>query len=208
MSIGTPLFPIFLKLEGKHCLVVGAGPIGEGKIRGLLDSGARVRVVASVVTPYVRQWAQSGEILWEPRPFEAADLDHAFLAVAATSSPGVNDSIYAEAQRRGVLCNVVDVPDRCDFFYPSVLRRGKLQIAISTAGQSPTLAQRLRQDLERHIPDEYTPWLEEIGRMRRAFLAIERNPARRLEYLRALSSQAAFEEYLSRSLPLDRKEFL
>jgi precorrin-2 dehydrogenase / sirohydrochlorin ferrochelatase len=204
----APLFPIFLKLEGRNCLVVGAGLVGEGKIRGLIESGALVRVISPQATPQVRNWSQSGSIAWESRPFTAADLNDIFLVVAATSSRKVNDAIYAEAQGRGVLCNVVDVPDRCDFYYPSVVRRGNLQIAISTAGDSPTLAQRLRQDLENQLPEEYFPWLDEIGRERRALLASEPDPARRLKHLRELSSQASFERYLARTTTQDRKEFL
>ena len=204
----APLFPIFLKLEGKNCLVVGAGPVGEGKIRGLLESGAHVHVVSPQATTQVKDWSQVGSIAWEQRPFVAADLDDIFLVVAATSSREVNDAIYAEAQRRNVLCNVVDVPDRCDFYYPSVVRRGNLQIAISTAGDSPTLAQRLRRDLEHQLPEEYSPWLDEIGRERRALLASEPDPARRLKHLRELSSQASFERYIARTTTQDRKEFL
>jgi precorrin-2 dehydrogenase/sirohydrochlorin ferrochelatase len=204
----APLFPIFLKLEGRNCLVVGAGPVGEGKTRGLLESGARVRVISPQATPQVKDWAQSGTIEWNARPFAATDLNDVFLVVAATSSPEVNDAIYAEAHRRSVLCNVVDVPDRCDFYYPSVVRRGNLQVAISTAGESPTLAQRLRKDLEHQLPEEYSPWLDEIGRERRALLASEPDPARRLRHLRELSSQASFERYLARTAMQDRKEFL
>ena len=148
MSKNAPLFPIFLKLEGRTCLVVGAGPVGEGKIRSLLESGAQVRVVSPSATSQVRDWLESNRISWEPREFESADLEGIFLVVAATSSTEVNDTIFAEAQLRQVLCNVVDVPDRCDFYYPSVVRRGDLQIAISTAGDSPLLAQRLRKELE------------------------------------------------------------
>jgi precorrin-2 dehydrogenase / sirohydrochlorin ferrochelatase len=204
----APLFPIFLKLEGRNCVVVGAGPVGEGKIRGLLESRALVRVISPQATPQVKDWAQSGAIEWDARPFAATDLVDVFLVVAATSSPEVNDAIYAEAQRRRVLCNVVDVPDRCDFYYPSVVRRGNLQIAISTAGESPTLAQRLRKDLEHQLPEEYSPWLDEIGRERRALLASEPDPARRLKHLREHSSQASFENYLARTATQDRKEFL
>ena len=202
------LFPIFLKLEGKACLVVGAGPVGEGKIRGLLESGAQVHVVAPTATAQVEKWSESGTISREARPFENSDLDNVFLIVAATSSTNVNDSIYAEAQRRRILCNVVDVPDRCDFYYPSIVRRGKLQIAISTAGESPTLAQRLRKEFEQQIPDEYAPWLEEIGRQRRSLLQVEPDPAGRLDRLRELSSRSGFEGYIRRTSEQVRKELL
>ena len=133
---------MFLKLTGRQCLVVGAGKVGEPKIGGLLDTGARIRVVAREATDVVREWARAGKIDLELRAFTPDDLDGAFLAVVATSSRSLNEFVYREAQRRGVLCNVVDVPEYCDFFYPAVVRRGDLQIAISTAGQSPSLAQK------------------------------------------------------------------
>ena len=206
MSDAT-LFPIFLKLAGRHCLVVGAGRIGEGKIRGLLECGARVQVVSPTATKQVLEWAQSGAILWQQRQFQTTDLKQMFVAVAATSSPLVNELVFAEASRRNVLCNVVDVPGRCDFFYPSVVRRGKLQIAISTSGESPTLAQRLRMELEQLIPDEYGDWIEEIGEKRRTFLRSDPDPVHRLDVLRALSSQEGFEAYRNHG-GRDRKESL
>jgi precorrin-2 dehydrogenase/sirohydrochlorin ferrochelatase len=134
------LFPMFVKLAGRRVLVVGAGAVGEAKIRGLLDTGARIRVVALQASSAVQAWAETGAIVLEERAFVPCDLDDALLVVAATSSRELNESIFAEAQRRRVPCNVVDVPGLCDFFYPAVVRRGDLQIAISTAGQSPLLA--------------------------------------------------------------------
>ncbi len=102
------------------------------------------------------------------RAFSADDLDGAFLAVVATNSRTLNERVYHEAQRRGVLCNVVDVPDLCDFFYPAVVRRGDLQIAVSTAGQSPSLAQKIRQQLEKQFGPGYAAWVAELGETRQA----------------------------------------
>ena len=167
----TSLFPMFLKLEGKQCLVVGAGSVGEPKIGGLLETGARIRVVALDATPTVREWARAGTIELELRAFTSDDLDGAFLAVVATTSRTLNERVYHEAQRRGVLCNVVDVPDLCDFFYPSVVRRGDLQIAVSTAGQSPSLAQKIRQQLEKQFGPAYAEWVKELGETRKLILA-------------------------------------
>jgi precorrin-2 dehydrogenase/sirohydrochlorin ferrochelatase len=121
---------MFLKLEGRQVLVVGAGRIGEPKIGGLLETGARIRVVSLDASPTVREWARAGKLELDLRAFTAADLDGAFLAVVATNSRTLNERVYREAQKRGVLCNVVDVPDLCDFFYPAVVRRGDLQIAV------------------------------------------------------------------------------
>ena len=135
MSTQRPvLFPIFLKLNAKPCLVVGGGPIAEGKVESLLRSGARVTVVSPEVTSALAERVCDNALCWKARTFELADLDGVFLVVAATSSFEANGAIYHEADRRGVLCNAVDQPEQCHFYYPAVVDRGPLQIAISTAG--------------------------------------------------------------------------
>src|SRR5262244_4319617 len=162
---------MFVKLEGRPCLVVGAGAVAEGKIAGLLDAAAKVRVVAPEATEQVKFWAASGQIEWLARVCEPTDLEGMFLVVAVTNSQELHENIHAEARRRGVLCNVVDVPELCDFYYPAVVRRGALQIAISTSGESPALAQRLRKQLEKQFGREYALWLNELSKLRRAVKA-------------------------------------
>ena len=193
----TNLFPMFLKLEGRQILVVGAGKVGEPKIAGLLDTGAHIRVVALEATPVVRQWARDGKIELSLRAFSSDDLVGAFLAVVATSSRNLNERIYHEAQRRGVLCNVVDVPDLCDFFYPSVVRRGDLQIAVSTSGKSPSLAQKIRQQLERQFGPGYAAWVAELGETRKLILASDLDRERKLDLLHSLASREALEAALA-----------
>jgi precorrin-2 dehydrogenase / sirohydrochlorin ferrochelatase len=185
------LFPMFVKLEGRRCLVVGAGKVGEPKIGGLIETGARVHVIALEASEAVHQWAKAGKIALELRPFVPADLEGTFLAVVATASRELNTSIYREAQRRGILCNVVDVPEYCDFYYPAVVRRGDLQIAISTNGQSPSLAQKLRQQLERQFGPAYAPWVAELGETRKLVLASDLDPKRKSELLHSLASREA-----------------
>lgn len=193
----TNLFPMFMKLTGRPCLVVGAGRVGEPKIAGLLETGAILRVVALEASPTVREWARAGQIELELRAFTPDDLDGAFLAVVATNSRTLNERVYHEAQRRGVLCNVVDVPDLCDFFYPSVVRRGDLQIAVSTAGQSPSLAQKIRQQLEKQFGPAYAAWVAELGETRRLILASDLDKERKLDLLHSLASREAFEAALA-----------
>lgn len=193
----TNLFSMFVKLEGRQVLVVGAGKVGEPKIAGLLDTGARIRVVSLEASPNVREWALEGRLDLHLRAFSSEDLDGVFLAVVATSSRSLNEQIYAEAQRRGVLCNVVDVPDLCDFFYPAVLRRGDLQIAVSTAGQSPSLAQKIRQQLEKQFGPGYAAWVAELGETRRRILASDLDKERKLELLHSLASREAVEAALA-----------
>jgi precorrin-2 dehydrogenase len=193
----TSLFPMFLKLEGRQCLVVGAGRVGEPKIGGLLETGARIRVVALDASPAVREWARAGKIELELRAFCADDLDGAFLAIVATNSHTLNERVYDEAQRRGVPCNVVDVPDLCDFFYPAVVRRGDLQIAISTAGQSPSLAQIIRKQLEKQFGPGYASWVAELGATRKLILASDLDKERKLDLLHSLASREALEAALA-----------
>jgi precorrin-2 dehydrogenase/sirohydrochlorin ferrochelatase len=187
------LFPMFVKLEGRRCLVVGAGKVGEPKIAALLDTGARIRVIAREASDTVSSWAREGKIDLALREFASGDLDGIFLAIVATASRELNGSIYREAQRRGVLCNVVDDPEYCDFYYPAVVRRGDLQIAISTAGQSPSLAQRLRLQLERQFPPAYAEWVAELGETRRQVRASNLDQETKRELLHSLASRDALE---------------
>ena len=193
----TNLFPMFLKLNGRQVLVVGAGRVGEPKVAGLLETGAHIRVVSLEASPAVREWAREGKIELDLRPFSPHDLQGVFLAIVATNSRGLNERVYNEAQRRGVLCNVVDVPDLCDFYYPAVVRRGDLQIAISTAGQSPSLAQKIRQQLEKQFGPAYTAWVAELGETRKLILASDLDKERKLELLHSLASREALDAALA-----------
>src|SRR5712672_3183530 len=201
----SSVFPMFMKLEGRRCLVVGAGKVGEPKIGGLIDTGARLHVVALDATEAVHAWAKAGKVTLEIRAFAESDLDGTFLAIVATASRALNGSIYREAQRRGVLCNVVDDPEYCDFYYPAVVRRGDLQIAISTSGQSPSLAQKLRQQLERQFGLGYAAWVAELGETRRLVLASELDRERKQELLHSLASREAFEAALAEAPALVTK---
>jgi len=192
------LFPLFVKLDGRLCLVVGAGSVGESKIASLLDAGASVRVVSPSATEAVRGWAEEGRLEWVSRRFEPEDLDGVFLVVAALPAGESLTSIFAEARRRDVLCNAVDDPLHCDFYYPAVVKRGEFQIAISTGGHSPALAQRIRQELEAQFGPDYGPWLEEIGRVRQALFAVPMDPDERKRLLHELASREAFERYRTR----------
>ena len=165
------MFPIFLKLEGRACLVVGAGTIAAPKIASLLRAGGVVTVVAPRANAAIAAQAEAGEVVWYRREFAAGDLDGMFLVIAATDLQPVNHAVAEEARARGILLNSVDDPPDCDFFYPSVVRRGDLQIAISTAGKSPTLAQRLREEIDSLLPEDTGAWLDRLGEMRLRMLA-------------------------------------
>ncbi len=183
------LFPIFLKLTARPCLVVGAGNIAESKIESLLVAEASVTVIAPEALPRVRAWAEAGELRWLQREYRAGDTMGAFLVVAGTATAAVNRAVFAEASAAGILCNAVDDPPFCDYYFPSVVRRGELQIAISTAGESPALAQRLRKEINAQLPLDTGEWLMELGRLRREVTAVEPVGEERKALLHELASR-------------------
>jgi siroheme synthase-like protein len=164
------LFPLFLKLEGKRCLVVGAGLIGLEKVESLLRCGAYLRVVAPHAVAGIRQLSSEARIEWLARCYEPEDVAGCDLVIAATNDREVNRAVFEEASRRSILCNTADDPPLCDFFFASIVQRGELQIAISTAGQSPALAQRLRREIDAQLPPDLGPWLDQLGQLRREVL--------------------------------------
>ncbi len=190
------LLPIFVKLRDRLVVVVGGGAVAEGKIEGLFAAEARVRVVAPQVTPAIAQWTEQGRVEWKAKTFAPADLDGAYLVIAATSAPGVNEVVFSEADARGILCNAVDDIERCHFYYGSVVQRGDLQIAISTNGKSPALAQRLRLQLERQFGPEYELWLEWLGAARELLRAGDNSADSKKVLLHHLASEPMFVRFL------------
>ncbi len=185
----APLLPIFVKLEGRACLIVGAGVIALQKVRSLLECQANVTVVAPEAREEIRDLARSGKVVWVERAYDVRDIRNHQLVIAATSDPGVNHGVYSDAVAAGVLANAVDDPPFCDFYFGSVVRRGPLQIGISTAGESPALAQRLRQQLEMLLDDTTGSWLERLGSLRRKVLAVHPAGEQRNRLLRTLATR-------------------
>ena len=194
------LFPIFVKLQGRMVVVVGGGEIAAGKIDGLLRAGARIRIVAPEVHASLVEPIRSRKIEWVPRKFQAKDLTGATLAIAATSAQGVNAEVYREAEMRGILCNAVDDIENCHFYYGSIVQRGDLQIAISTNGKSPALAQRLRQELEQQFGPEYEVWLEWLGAARELLRAADGGGTEsNKQMLHHLASKPMYERFVKES---------
>jgi len=191
----APLFPVFIKLADRPCLVVGAGEIAEAKIISLLEAGARISVVAPEAKPEIQALAAAKRIVWQKRAYRRSDLDGTFLVIAATSNTAVNNAVFVEAQRLGILCNAVDDPPNCDFYFPAVVRRGDLQIAISTAGESPAFAQKLRHAFEAAFDEHLGDWLAAIGQIRREILAAYPASEARKRALHLLANREAFEAH-------------
>jgi len=187
------LFPMFLKLSGRPCLVVGAGRIALEKIESLLPTGATITFVAPEALPRIEALAAEGRIRWTQREFQPRDLDGILLVIAATATPSVNHAVYEEATRRGILCNAVDDPPFCDFYFGSVVRRGDLQIAISTNGDSPALSQRLRREIDAQLPADLGRWLAQLGEVRREVLTLQPAGEARKQLLHALAQRSLCE---------------
>src|SRR6202166_266974 len=199
------LFPIFVKLQGRLVVVVGGGTIAVGKIPGLLQAQARVKVIAPEVNSQVSAWVDNAEIEWSAKEFEPADLQDASLVIAATSIPAVNAAVFQAAEARGIFCNAVDDIANCHFYYGSIVQRGDLQIAISTNGKSPALAQRLRKELEQQYSEEYAAWLDSLGNAREKLRASS-DPKENFEENKTILHRLAGPEMFSRFIRSQARE--
>jgi siroheme synthase-like protein len=154
--LDTPFYIACLKLTGRRCVVIGGGEIGLEKVEGLLACDGQVTLIAPEAEPELEEYAREGSIHWERRAYAgAADLEGAFMAIAATDDTDTNIAVYDDAERRAMLVNVVDVPPLCNFILPAIVRMSPLAIAISTAGASPALAKRMKREIEEQFGEAY-----------------------------------------------------
>jgi precorrin-2 dehydrogenase len=159
-------YPILLDLAGRLGVVVGAGPVATRKAAGLLDAGARVRVVAPEAGAELAGLAAAGDLDWSARAYEHGDLDGAALVVAATGAPEVNRRVAADARAAGIPVNVVDDPGDGTFTSLATLRRGDLVVAVGTSGRAPGLAGMLRRRLAGQLGPEWAALVELLGEVR------------------------------------------
>ena len=158
----TRFYMACLDLRGRRCVVVGAGAVGIEKARGLLECGARVTVVAPDADPELHEL----DVVWRPRRYVTRDLKGAFLVIAATSDERTNRRVHTDAEARGLLCNVADVPELCNFILPSVYRQDPTAVAVSTGGASPALAKRLRDEIGERIGPEHAALARRLQALR------------------------------------------
>lgn len=189
-SYGRTYFPLFVDVRGKRCVVVGAGEIAARKVEGLAHCGAEITVVSPRAVLDIRETARAGRLQWLQRSFTEADVEGAFLVVAATATRRVNAAVFHACAERGILCNSVDDPEHCNFIYPAMVRRGALQIAVSTGGRSPALAARIRQELEERFGPEWEALLETLGAQRKKILRTKKPDANRARVLHAAAAEA------------------
>ena len=160
------LYPMFVDLEGRKILVIGGGAIGQEKVESLLDTGARITVISPEVTDQIAIWEQQKRLKLERRKYELGDEKWAWMVICACGDPVVDKQVHGACHQRRIFCNVVDVTELCVFQVPAVCKRGRLQLAISTAGVSPALAKKIRQDLERQYDDSYEVLLDALADLR------------------------------------------
>lgn len=186
-----PLFPIFLNLEGKDCLVIGGGPVAYRKITNLLEHLAKVTVISPQVYEPIKALAVNGSMTFRQKSFSDEDIQDMYLVIAATDDPFLNKKAADLCRQKGIMINVVDDPPNCDFFVPSVVRRNSLVVAVSTEGKSPLFARLLRQDLETLITDDYGDLVEFLGEKRDGIKKNVADPEKRQHILRALIDEEA-----------------
>ncbi|MFC2020460.1 bifunctional precorrin-2 dehydrogenase/sirohydrochlorin ferrochelatase [Chloroflexota bacterium] len=163
---GTIYYPVSLNIRGRMCAVVGGGQVALRKVKALLEHGADVKVISPDFCPELAGLAERGEIRALTREYQPGDLKDAFVAIVATDNSEINQQIAVEARRKAVLVNVVDDAENSDFIAPSYLRRGEVTISISTSGESPALARKIRTRLEKEFGNEYAGLASLIGRVR------------------------------------------
>ena len=169
-------YPINLDVKSRPCLVVGGGAVAERKVNTLLDCGAQVSVVATEATDHIEKLASQGRIELIIRRYRADDLAGRFLVIGATDDEEVNHQVSKDASGRGLLCNIADRPEVCNFVLPAIVRQGDLMIAISTSNKSPAVARRIRETLEKEFGPEYAVLLNLMGAIRQKLLAQSKSP--------------------------------
>lgn len=169
-------YPVHLDIKKRNCLVVGGGAVGTRKVNTLLACGARVTVVSPDPAQQLKEMAAEGSITLKERAYRTVDLEDMFLVIGATDDEMLNRQISEEAEQIGILCNIADRPEACNFILPSVVQRGDLVITISTSGQSPALAKRLRRKLEAQFGEEYADFLLLMGVIRKKLLSQAHEP--------------------------------
>jgi precorrin-2 dehydrogenase/sirohydrochlorin ferrochelatase len=206
-SKSLPYYPLFLDVTGKVCVVVGGGRVAERKVRTLLASGARVRVVTPHASKGIRALHEAGRIGLQQRAYKTADLRNASLVFAATDDSPTNERVSQDAREKGIPVNVVDSPGLCDFIVPAVVKQGPIVIAISTSGTLPMLARSLREEIEKKLSKDYARYATKIGRLRKLLMERVGDRKKRQKILKEISA-ADIAELAAMPMKALRERFL
>ncbi len=194
----TAPYPLFIFLKNQPVAVIGGGRVAARKIQTLLQHGALVTVTAPRITDTLQALVNTGRITWRPRSYRSGDLDGALFAVGATDNRQVNEEIYAEACQKHILVNIVDVPDLCTAIVPSIMQRGRLQIAVSTQGAAPSEARDIRCHLEQEFPGWWEPYLDVMADVRQLIKQRVPGPASQRTPLYAAVAASKLKEHIRR----------
>lgn len=159
-------YPIMLNIKGKKCKVIGGGRVAQRKVKALLDYGAVVTVISPSITDKLLQYYKADKITLIQREYIYGDLDESYLVYAAADDERVNEDCLKESREKGILVNVVDRPEMCDFIVPASINRGDLNISVSTNGKSPMLSRKIKEELETIFTEEYREYLDILGEIR------------------------------------------
>ncbi len=187
--------PLHVDLKDRQCLVVGGGTVAERKVKVMLSYRAKVTVVSPDLSAGLESLVNAGEITYIADSYRPAYLKDKFLVICATDDPGINRAAAVECRSRGILVNTVSEPENCSFFLPALLRKGLLTVAVSTAGSSPALARRVRNELGAFLSSEYEGYTQFLNKMRPLVLARVKDAGQRkalLEYLAGAEFFTAF----------------
>lgn len=193
-------YSIFLEMEGRKAVVIGGGGVAVRKIESLYAVGAKILVVAKRVSDATAEFCRDNGIELVEGLYSRGCLDGAVLAVAATDDHELNTQIYQDCRELKVLCNIVDVPELCDFYVPSLIERGDLKIAISTDGSCPAYARRLRKKLEETITDQHGEFLAELKKCRERIIDSAIHIDKRKVLLTKLASDESFGVYVEKGV--------
>ncbi|WP_285756277.1 NAD(P)-binding protein [Parageobacillus sp. G301] len=182
-------YPVMLNIANQHVVVIGGGKVAERKIHGLLEAKANITVVAPTITSGIQQLEAAGKLIWRQKTFSPDDLEEAWVVIAATNNRDVNEAV-AKAAKPYQLINIADDPERSNFHVPAVIRRGRLTIAISTGGASPTIAQQIRRQLEELYDDDYGRYIDFLYECRQWILRNVHDEQKRKELFKAIADES------------------
>jgi len=191
-------YPIFLNLESKRAVVIGGGSVAARKVLGLLDAQARIIVVAEHIDDILETRCKSSNIEFVEAKYSKEYLVGAAVVFAVTNNPKVNERIYRDCQQLDILCNVADEPELCDFFVPAVLKRGDLQIAVCTEGNSPAYAGHIRKKLEDIFTEKHGQFLNELETIRNYIIDSVPDATDRKAILGELAGDTSFELFIEK----------
>ncbi len=202
---GMGKYPIFLNLEGRRVVVIGAGAVGARKAQSLAEAGARVVVVAPLIDPMFDDLAKMANVEIVQTRYSKEFLTGAILAIAATDDAMLNRQIYADCQKLEVLCNVVDVPELCDFYVPAVVQRGPLQIAIGTDGNCPAYSGHVRRKLEEMFTEAHGRFVQELEQLRKRMLTAVPDANRRKTLMGRMVNDESLDYFIRSGVEAWRK---